>query len=297
MNWKSIAIALALSAAGQLNAQRAGAPLAGPPVGVVHCPDGSLRTIYGLPANLMFGGLLGRGVNAAAFSSTAGLILRAGQIEYLAANGASLGTYVTDESTPLLAVSSTASTDSASSAAALAWLPSSHSLVVWRGSTATQVEAPDLPGQVIALSLSAEGAANLMVATDSGSVEQLTVSLATGQITETLTVEGATGSAYAQNGFLLLPGADGLLVRFPDGHQRVLGIKTAAVQFEPISDEWVHLSTPKSAADSGSHWLLHLDKAATGDVALQLSELPAAPVRVPKVMPRQVGNLTTKVAQ
>ncbi len=296
MNWKSIVVALTLSAAVHLEAQRTTPPLVGPPVGIVHCPDGSLRAIYGLPANLMYGALLGRGVDAAAFSSEAGLILRAGQIEYLAADGTVLTTYATAETEPLLAVSSTANINSTTSATALAWLPSSRLLIVWTASTVRELEVPGLPGAVVTLSLSAAGVADLMTTTAAGSVDQTAVSLSTGETTSTSTVAGATGSVYQQNGFLLLPSANGLQVRFPDGHQLVLGIKSMAMQFEPISNEWVHLSRTASAADSGSHWLLHLDKAA-GDGVLQLSELPAAPVRVPRIMPRQVGNLTTKVAQ
>src|SRR5277367_6692068 len=103
MNRKSIVVAMALSAAIILEAQqRTASPLAGPSVGVVHCPDGSLRVVYGLPANLIYGAMLGRGVNAAAFSNSSGLVSRAGEIDYLSGDGAQISSYPTDEPSPLL---------------------------------------------------------------------------------------------------------------------------------------------------------------------------------------------------
>ncbi len=291
MNRKSIAIALAVSAV-CLEAQQPAAPQ----VGVVHCTDGSLRAAYGLPANLMYGALLGRGVNAAAFSSTAGLVSRAGQIQYLDLGGDILGAYATDEPGPLLAVEPASAGNAASSGGALAWLPSRQLLLVWSGGTANQVQIAALPGNVVSLSFAAAGSADLMVALGDGSVERLTVSLATGQVEATTSLVGANGAAYEQNGFLLLPGAGGLLVLFPDGRQQVLAIKNGAVSFEAISDSWVHLFTI-AGSTAGAHWLLHLDRVAQGEAPLQLSELPAPPVRVPRTLPRQVGNALARVAQ
>lgn len=292
MNWKSIVIALTLSVA-CLEAQQPTAP----PVGVVHCADGSLRAVYGLTANLVYGGMLGRGVNAAAFSSTAGLVSRVGQIEYLAVGGAPIGAYSTDEPRPLLAAGSAGAGSQTGVGVALAWLPSSQLLLSWSGSTASQVQVPPLPGSVISLAFASAGFADLMVILADGSVERFTVSLSTGQVTETSVVQGANGAAYEQNGFLLLPGADGLLVEFPDGRRQLLGIKNGSVRLEAISDEWVHLFTTDPGSSVGSHWLLHLDNAAQGEAPLQLSELPAPPVRVLRTMPRQVGNSPGKVTQ
>ena len=296
MYWKSVAIALALSSAVSLEAQQgAASPLSGPQVGVVHVPDGSLRAVYGIPANFLYGATLGRGVNAAAFSSTSGLVWRVGQIDYLAVDGTALGSYATNEPSPLLA---DGSGSQAGPGAALAWLPSSKQLLSWSGGTLTQVQIESLPGAVISLSpAAARGFADLLVAAADGGVDRLTVALATGQVTEMITVSGAKGAAYEQNGFLLLPGADGLQVRFPDGRQQVFGIKTVAVRFEAVSDEWVHLSATEPGATAASHWLLHLDGAAQGEAPLQLSGLPAAPQRAPRIMPRQVGNTTVRVAQ
>lgn len=287
MNRKSILIALALTAA-CLKAQPT-APL----VGVVHCTDGSLRAVYGLPANLVYGAMLGRGVNAAAFSSTVGLVSRAAQIEYLAVDGTLIGAYATDEPSPLLAVGSVST---AGQTGSLAWLPSSQLLLIWSGGRARQVQVTPLPGNVVSLAPGPPGFADLMVAMDDGGVELLTVSLATGQVTKTSVVLGAHRAAYQQNGFLLLPGADGLLVHLPDGRQQLLGIKNGAIRFEAISDEWVHAFATDSGSP-GSHWLLHLDGEAQGEAPLQVSELPAAPVRVPRIMPRQVESSPVRVTQ
>jgi hypothetical protein len=292
MNPKSIVIALALSAA-CLEAQQPTAPQ----VGVVHCADGSLRAVYGLTANLVYGGMLGRGVNAAAFSSTAGLVSRVGQIEYLAVGGVPIGVYSTDEPSPLLAAGSAETGSHTGVGVALAWLPSSQLLLSWSGSTASQVQVPPLPGSVISLAVASVGFADLMLLLGDGSVERLSVSLATGQATETSVVPGASGAAFEQKGFLLLPGAGGLLVQFPDGRQQLLGIKNGSVRFEAMSDEWVHLFTADSGSAVGSHWLLHLNGAAQGEAPLQLSELPAPPVRVLRTMPRQVGSAPARVTQ
>jgi hypothetical protein len=282
MNRKSVVIALALSAA-CLRAQQPSAPQ----IGVVHCTDGSLRTLYGLTANLMYGPLLGRGVNVAAFSSAVGLVSRVGQIEYLSVGGSVLGAFATDEPTPLLA---------AGPGSAAAWLPSSQVLLSWSGGVVKQVPVGPLSGSVISLALSSLGFADLLVVFGDGSVERLTVSLASGQVTGRSLVQGASGAAFEQNGFLMLPGADGLMVLFPDGRRQLLGIKSSAVRFEPISDEWVHLYTT-DVGSPGSQWLLHLDNAAQGDAPLKLSDLPAPPVRVIRTMPRQVGSSLSKVPQ
>lgn len=134
MNWKSLATGLLLSAAVALGAQqRTTVPVAGPLIGVVHCSDGSLRDIYGLPANLLYGAPLGRGVDAAAFSSAAGLVLRSGQIEYLGTDGTVLSAYATDEPNPLLAVSPVGAVKTSGFAVAMAWLPSSNLLLTWSG--------------------------------------------------------------------------------------------------------------------------------------------------------------------
>ncbi len=290
MNRKSIDIALALSAI-CLKAQQPTAPQ----IGVVHGTDGSLRAISGLPANVMYGALLGRGVNAASFSSTAGLVSKMGQIQYLGVSGSVLGSYATKEPSPLFAVGSVNTGNQASSIGALAWLPSSRLLVVWSAlGTATQVQVAPLPGSVIALSFASAGFADLLVVLGDGGVERCAVSLATGQVAETSVVSGASGVAYEQNGFLLLPGADGMLVEFPDGRQQRLGIKNGSVGFEAISEQWVHLFTT-AVSPIRSHWLLHLDSAAKGEAPLHLSELPAPPERVPKTMPRLVGNALVRV--
>ena len=289
---KSIAISLALSAL-CLEAQQPTAP----EVGIVHVPDGSLRAVYGLPANFIYGALLGKGVNAAAFSSTAGLVFRTGQIDYVSPAGAQIGVYSTNERSPLLAAGPVSGGNQTASATGLAWLPSSKLLLIWSGATPTQVQVEPLPGNVISLSPAAAGFADLIVSPAGSGLERLTISLGTGQVveTETLTTDGSL--AYEQNGFLLLPGPDGLQVRFPDGRQQLIGITTSAMQFEAISDEWVHLSASEAGATAASHWLLHLDRGAQGEAPLQLSELPAAPGRVPKIMPRQVGNSKMRTAQ
>jgi hypothetical protein len=289
---KSIVISMALSAV-CLEAQHPAAPQ----VGVVHAPDGSLRAVYGLPANFIYGALLGKGVNAAAFSNTAGLVFRAGQIDYVSPVGAQIGVYSTNEPSPLLAVGPVSAGNQTASGTALAWLPSSKLLLIWSGGVPNQVGVAPLPGNVISLSPAAPGLADLIVSPAGGGLERLTISLGTGQVveTETLTADGSL--AYEQNGFLLLPGNDGLQVRFPDGRQQLIGITTSAMQFEAISDEWVHLSTAGDGAAAGSHWLLHLDGTAQGEAPLGLSELPAVPGRVPRIMPRPVGNSMMRTAQ
>ena len=280
MNRKSILIAWALSAA-CLEAQQPTAPQ----VGVVHCADGSLRSVYGLAANLVYGGMLDRGVNAAAFSSSAGLVSRVGQIEYLAVGGSRIGVYSTDEPSPLLAAGSAGTGTQTASEVALARIPSSQLLLSWFGGTANQVQITTLVRQCdLVVAFASAGFADLMVILGDGSVERLTVSLATGQITEISVVPGASGAAYEQNGFLLLPIAGDLLVQFPDGSHQILEIKNSSVRFEAISDEWVHLFTVDSGSSEGSHWLLHLDNAAQGDAPLH-SELPAPPAPAPSRAP------------
>jgi hypothetical protein len=297
MNRKSIVIALALSAVSLKAQTQATSPLASPQVGVVHCPDGSLRTLYGLPANFLYGALLGRGINAAAFSNAAGLVFRSGRIEYLATDGTTLDAYVTDEQNPLLAVGPVSAGGPSTPAIALAWLPSTQVLLNWSGGTASPVQVWPSPGNVISLSPAATGFANLMVASADGGVERLTVSLATGQIVESSTVMGANGVAYQQNGFVLVLGADGLQVQFPNGHQQLLAIRTGPLRFEAVSDGWVHLSIPRTSSNAGSDWLLHLDGALQAESPLQLSELPGTPIRTPKILPRQVGQHVVGVPQ
>jgi hypothetical protein len=118
-----------------------------------------------------------------------------------------------------------------------------------------------------------------MVQVAGGGVHRVAVSVPSGQIINDVQIDAEATSGHAQNGWTLLATAHGLIVTGANGVSQTLAGIPAAVNFAPVSTEWVQIQSQSSTAA----WLLHLDAKALADPKLSASEIP-----MPRRRPRRV---------
>lgn len=109
-----------------------------PRIGLVRYTDGSVWAVNGLKANFVLGTRLLTAVTAASFSDAGGLVAIPGEIDLIRLDGSVVGRYRTDEIQPVLNISG-------GLASATVYLPSSHTLLHWNGTSFNAVdgESPD----------------------------------------------------------------------------------------------------------------------------------------------------------
>jgi hypothetical protein len=239
------------------------AQLSAPGIGNVRYSDGSVRAVYGIDANLVIGPEL-LSASAASFSAAGGLIANDQKIILLSPGGIPVAEYPAAERNPLLDIGATPET-------AIAYLPSSQSLVWWNGQTFQQTSlAGALPG--VPVSIQSDGTlAVLYLCLSDENIARASVSLANGEIRSWEPVPGARGFAFAQAGFLLSNSGGLLVVESPSGNVETLKIPASGLVIERMSAAWLHLFSPATAGN----WVLHLSTS-----VCRLSLLPAAPAIV-----------------
>lgn len=208
-----------------------------PLVGVVRYPsDATARPIYGVPASFTPGQPLRKNVLAASFSNGGGIVASGGQILVLDASGKTLAALDSQESHPVLNI-----TDSTSSA--LAWMPSSDSLVWYDGSALhTTAIAGALPGQVLACRRQQNTA--LLLTQEPGTAAETSIDLSTGNVLREVSVPEVTGPAIYTGDSVLFAGPDGLLLRDGQGSIHPLPGNIHPLSFERMSAAWIHASAP-----------------------------------------------------
>lgn len=246
--------ALLLSAAVAPLAQ---AQLSAPEVGNVRYMDGSVRTIYGFDSNFVVGPAWAK-ASAVAFSNRGGILATNGAIELLRADGTVAASYSTAEAHPLLGMDGGLNT-------AVAWLPSSGTLLGWNGSALRSVAlAGTLPGT--ASSIQSDGTTATMVVTGEGGVVlRITVALANGDVVSSDVVPGARGPAFLHGSFVVFRNGQGLAVEAPNGDIRTLEFPAPDLQVERMSSDWLHIHSDAMKED----WALHLSRS-----VCKLSRLP-----------------------
>lgn len=99
-----------------------------PRIGLVRYADGSVWAVNGLKSNFVLGTRLLTGVTIASFSDTGGLVAIPGEIDLIRLDGSVVGKYRTDETQPVLNISSGLTS-------ATIYLRSSHTLLHWNGTS------------------------------------------------------------------------------------------------------------------------------------------------------------------
>lgn len=237
------------------------AQLSVPKVGMAHYADHTVRGINGLESNMLVDNQALYSADAVSFSDMGGLISIAGTIQLVTSQGTVAGEYKSNEASPVLNIDGDLTT-------AIAWLPSRSLLIYWNGKSfvETQANSADLPGEVTSVQLVSAALARLLLSDSQGGVFEASISLPTGNVISASLLPGIQGPAFQQHGFIVFPGPNGLEIQASNGAIRMLPLSAAALTFERMSSDWVHIASPPTHRD----WALHLT-----DKALQLSILPA----------------------
>jgi hypothetical protein len=235
------------------------AQVSAPRVGFARFSGGSVHAVSGLPANLLVADVPAARADRLSFSDSGGLLSHNGQIDLVDANAQPVASFASGEAAPVLNVDSSLTT-------AIAWLPSSHSILRWDGKAFVRIEA-NLAGEVTGLQFVEPEKARLLVRQADASVSAVIVSLQTGLVIDSQIMPGVQGRAFAQGSFLVASDSKTLVVESANGQRRVLPIAAGDLTIERMSSDWLHIFS----ASSGEHWALHLT-----ENDLQLSQLPPA---------------------
>jgi hypothetical protein len=235
------------------------AQVSAPRVGFARFAGGSVHAVSGLPANLVVGDLPIARADSLSFSDSGGLLAHNGQIDLVDANAQPVASFTSGEAAPLLNIDGALTT-------AIAWLPSSHSILHWDGKGFVSTEV-NLAGEIIGLQFIEPDKARLLVRQADASVSAVIVSLKSGQVIDSQTVPGIEGNAFAQHSFFIAANSKTLVVESANGQRRVLPLAAPDITIERMSSDWLHIFS----ASSGEHWALHLTQ-----TDLQLSRMPPA---------------------
>jgi hypothetical protein len=228
-------------------------------VGFARFAGGSVHAVSGLPANLVVGDLPIARADSLSFSDSGGLLAHNGQIDLVDANAQPVASFTSGEAAPLLNIDGALTT-------AIAWLPSSHSILHWDGKGFVSTEV-NLAGEIIGLQFIEPDKARLLVRQADASVSAVIVSLKSGQVIDSQTVPGIEGNAFAQHSFFIAANSKTLVVESANGQRRVLPLAAPDITIERMSSDWLHIFS----VSSGEHWALHLTQ-----TDLQLSRMPPA---------------------
>ena len=260
-----------------------------PQVGVVRCADRSLRLVYGLPLNLIYGPALASGADRAAFANDGGLVADARGLTLLSINGSSLGWLPANAMGAVPGVGpsprSGAGTASSFSGRAAAWLPETSSIAVWNGSRFNVVHVDSVSGAVESITPLSAATAALYITQPGGGVVRDVVSLETGQILSSTVANPAATTMYERNGFTLSIGSHGLTISNASNQVQVLPLPAKNLVIDSVADNAIVLRSERGI----SSWLLQLNNPSLARGALVLSELPGPPPIEPARLFRQDG--------
>jgi hypothetical protein len=235
------------------------AQVSAPRVGLARFAGGSVHAVSGLPANFVVADVPIARADSLSFSDSGGLLARNGEIDLVDANAQSLASFASGEAAPLLNIDGALTT-------AIAWLPSSHSILHWDGKAFALTQTA-LDGDITAVQWIEPEKARLLVRQADASVSAVIVSLTTGQVIDSQTIPGIEGHAFAQHSFLVAADSKTLVIESANGQRRVLPLAAPDLIIERMASDWLHIFS----ASSGEHWALHLTQ-----TDLQLSRMPPA---------------------
>jgi hypothetical protein len=234
-----------------------------PTIGIARLADGNVRALSGLPENLVLTPHSFGVFDAASFSDSAGLVAKNGLIQLVTPSFQVLGEYASAEQHPVLNVDSGAMS-------AIAWLPSSHSIVYWNGTqfVTALVESVGQTFQATAIRLTGNTAQMLLTGTDNA-VFAANISLSSGELVSISALPGIRGPAFWQGTDVLFVSENQLRVAAANGTIRSLAAMDSSASFARASSAWT-VVTPAA----GRTLAVHFGK---GDI--NISELPQESTR------------------
>jgi hypothetical protein len=246
---------ISISLAGSLHAQ-----VSRPELGIVRYGDNTVRSLYGIEANLVAGKQMFRTADAISFSDLGGLVAVNGHIQLVDLRGSVLGEYNSHERKPVLNIDGGLTT-------AVAYLPSREALLHWSGESfvLTQLGSGSFSGKATSVRMLGPRSAQLLATTSDGNVSEITISLDTSQPTGVKFLPGIRGPAFLHHAFVLFHDEQGLEVEAANGSRRTVPMLAKDLAIERMSSDWLHLTSPSTKQS----WALHLN-----NTSLQLSEMP-----------------------
>ena len=235
--WLSICTCLTGLLQAQVNA---------PKIGFARFSDGTLRPVYGLAAAFVIGHPIADSVDAASFSDAGGLISTKGRLQLFNDKASLVAAYDSNETAPVLNVDGPLSS-------AIAWLPSSQTVVRWDGASFQKtIAAGPLPGHVASIRLAGD-AAELLILADQA-VSEITMSLDSGNLLSSQFLSTSDGIASQVGQFRIVEHQRTLEIESLPATLQTLSIPASNLHLEPMSSGWIHLFSPESSR----HWAVHL---------------------------------------
>jgi hypothetical protein len=241
------------------------AQIAAPNPGLVRFPGSPLKTVFGVPGNLLLADSPFPAADAVAFSDNFGLLAAEAKIRLVKRDGAVLAEAPYQGAPPVLNIETTPET-------AIVWLPAKNALLFWRDDRFERIETSDLAAPVTSASRLSPQTARLLTTNPDATVSAIDISLADGTTKNAIVLPGVHAPAYAFGNQIIYSDQDGLQIETA-GARRTLAARSAVFTAERMSAHWVHLYFPAQ----NQHYALHL---AAGP-ALSLLPAPAAQVKKP----------------
>lgn len=248
-----VLLAIASLLSGQVNT---------PAVGYVRYPDSSVHTVYGLQGNYVVGENFLDSVEAASFSDAGALLSKSGSLLLLQSTLATVSSIEIPQPASVVHLDRDLTT-------AIAWLPSSHTLIHWNGKSFLTIAGPDLPvgSRVTSVRKLGESEASLLAVRPDSTIFRYVVSLETGAFVSSAPLAGASVFAFEDSARILCFVQHKLTVMSLSGE--VLKSFSATVDedltIEYAASHCLHLSSKAG----GREWLLH-----TAGNDFQLFQLP-----------------------
>lgn len=207
-----------------------------PRIGFVQDSRHAVYPVNGLAGNFLLGEAAWRGIVSAAFSGSFGLLKTDSKLLAVDRRGKTLGSVDAPPGPALFAFAHDGSP-------ALAYLPESRTLLVWReGSFAPVRLDPVLPGsgKVLAIGLADARQAALVVEREDG-LWELRVRLATAGVTSQVALIGVTGPLLLlANGGLIYAETGAVVLRNPDGpEKRIPARLPSKLAFQQMGGDWI----------------------------------------------------------
>ncbi len=219
-----------------------------PRAGFVRYGGLPVQGLYGIPGNFIPAGSAFGMVGAVSFSDADGLVFAGGRVVLARLDGSIIAAFDYQGPPPLL--------NSVDAKNAVAWLPGTHSLLVWDGKQFSALAFDDsvLDGSICSVSLGSTKVARFLVTHPDGTVSGATVSLTSGNVISSDLLPGVHGPAFQFGALAIWRDDRGLEIQSANGSLETLAAPVGLFTAEQMSSQWVHLYF----SSNGTHWALHL---------------------------------------
>jgi hypothetical protein len=210
------------------------AQLAAPQVGFIQDSANALRPVYGLAGNFVLGDSIGANIEAVSFSGSFGMLKTTSALVVVDRQGQVIASQDAPTGPALFAFSRNA-------APALAYLPNVNVLLQWSDGVFQQLPL-DPPASVLSIAAVDPGQAALILQRDDG-LWDVRILLSSGETILQTALQGVAAPALMlATGELLYAGANGLVLRKPDGSEKHIDAQLPATfAFQQMGDGWIQV--------------------------------------------------------